>query len=165
MVLTKIKNSDIKEIINICAANDFDVKAKDVAFVCLMMIIDDKETCWKSIFTTDKSNAAEYVKSDFYAFLKHKIEEKVNAKEYVDGDISFEENKQQIIELINETKNAQIRGEIDIKDALKIQADLRCKLNDKFNVSDTSDNQLIIVENKFNAVCPYCKHEVSLQKI
>jgi hypothetical protein len=44
-------------------------------------------------------------------------------------------------------------GKIDIKDALKIQADLRVKLNDKFSVKEDVKEQVVIVNRKYNSVC------------
>lgn len=164
MVLRKLKNKEIKEIIDNCAVNGYSITAKDVSFALLTFLIDDVSVCWKSIFTTPSSNADGYCKDEMFKFLIEQIQEHFK-EDKVEGDISFEENKQKIIELINETRTAQLRGEIDAKDALKIQADLRCKLNDKFDVKDTSNDQMIIVENKYNAVCPYCNHEVSIQKV
>ena len=45
------------------------------------------------------------------------------------------------------------RHEIDIKDGLKILADLSVKLNDKFNVTSEEKDQMIVVNKKYNSIC------------
>jgi hypothetical protein len=76
-------------------------------------------------------------------------------------DISFEENKAYMLSLKKQTEEAIENEEIDKKDGLKILADLSVKLNDKFNVADNTKNQVVIVNQKFNDVCPYCNREIS----
>ena len=62
--------------------------------------------------------------------------------------------------MIKKTQDAVAAGEIETKDALKIEADLRVKLNDKFNVQSDTKEQLVVVRQKFDAVCS-CGREVS----
>ena len=75
--------------------------------------------------------------------------------EYCD-DISFEENKAEILNLIKATKQAFENGEIEAKDALKIEADLRVKLNDKFSVTEDVKDQIVVVNQKYDAICGRC---------
>jgi hypothetical protein len=74
-------------------------------------------------------------------------------KLYNEDDITFDENKAEIIKLIKETQKALEEGKIKSADALKIQADLRVKLNDKFSVKDESQDSLVVVNMKYNSVC------------
>ncbi len=75
------------------------------------------------------------------------------------GGITFEENKAELERLIIETQNALEQGLIEPKDALRIQADLRVKLNDKFNVQAKEEERTIVVERKFDFVCPTTHRE------
>lgn len=70
-------------------------------------------------------------------------------------ELTFEENRQAMADLIQETKARLANGEIDAKDALKIEADLRVKLNDKFKVQDDTRDKVVIVETKYNTVCRF----------
>ena len=81
------------------------------------------------------------------------------------NDISFEENKAEILNLIKATKQAFEKGEIEAKDALKIEADLRVKLNDKFSVTEDVKDQVVYTFEKYNDICPYCSREVSRRPI
>ena len=41
----------------------------------------------------------------------------------------------------------------------KTEADLRVKLNDKFGAAEKTAEQYIIVQPKYNRICPYTRHE------
>ena len=75
-------------------------------------------------------------------------------------DISFDENKAYMLKLKADTERAMADGEIDKKDGLMILKDIAVKLNDKFNVADTANNNTIIVNKKFNSICPKCGSEL-----
>lgn len=84
-----------------------------------------------------------------------------------DGSMTFEENRegieQQLREIVELKKDA-MSGEnaSDLKTLAllqKTEADLRVKLNDKFGASEKSAEQYIIVQPKFNKICPYTRHE------
>ena len=80
-------------------------------------------------------------------------------------DISFEENKEYMLNLKRQTEEAMASGEIDKKDGLKILTDISVKLNDKFNVSDSSQEQYVPVFAKYDAVCSRCGAEISRRPI
>jgi hypothetical protein len=75
------------------------------------------------------------------------------------GEITFEENKKEMERLLAKTQKAMEDGLVDPKDALKIMADIRVKLNDKFKVESKNQYRQIIVEKKFDFVCPHTRHE------
>ena len=74
-------------------------------------------------------------------------------------DITFEENKAEMIKLIKQADDRYANGEIDAKDHLKIVTELRVKLNDKFQVKEEMKEQLVIVNQKYNAICDGCGRE------
>lgn len=84
------------------------------------------------------------------------------------GSMTFEENRAgietQIAEILELKK--QLMNEdgtcSDVKTMgglQKTEADLRSKLNDKFGASEKSKEQYVIVQKKFDYVCPYTRHE------
>ena len=60
-----------------------------------------------------------------------------------------------------EVLEAMEAGEIDKKDGLKILTDISTKLNDKFSVKEEQVEQVVIVQAKYDDVCPSCGREVS----
>lgn len=88
------------------------------------------------------------------------------------GSMTFEENRagieKQIAEILELKKlctwiDPQTnREQTDVKTLAtlhKTEADLRSKLNDKFGASEKSSEQYIIVQKKFDFVCPHTHRE------
>ena len=87
-----------------------------------------------------------------------------------DGSMTFEENREgietqlrEIVELKKEAMNPMGEEQgADLKTLAllqKTEADLRVKLNDKFGAAEKTAEQYIIVQKKFDFVCPYTHHE------
>lgn len=165
-----ISNDKISAIIEDCKMSGFQVRVRDISFVILSKHYEDVSVAYKAIFGSDVSDSVidEYVKSKEMVFLKSYLDSNIlkgskrrKGKLSEEDDITFDENKAEIINLIKETQKALEEGKIKSADALKIQADLRVKLNDKFNINDTSKDSLVCVAQKFDSLCPYCQHEVA----
>lgn len=80
--------------------------------------------------------------------------------------ISFEENRAGMEQLLKDIAEAKKEGKIPTKDLvplLKAEADIRSKLNDKFGAAEKVDEQLIIVQPKFNHICEHTRKECWLQ--
>lgn len=166
-----ISNEKLENIISECKKVGHDIRIRDISYVLLCRFISDKNVVYRSIFgSVENDTEIElYDQSKSIAFLKAylKDEEASGSKgrKKKGSDISFDENKEEMIRLIKEAQEALDRGEIEAKDALKIQADLRVKLNDKFAVKDETQEQIVCVSQKFDAICPYCSHEVARRPI
>lgn len=164
-----ITNHDIKKIIEDCAASGVEVKVREIAFVLLSLFFDDKAVAYRSVYQESissedvnklySSNNISYLRSYLeHGFLGKKGGGK--AKLSIGDDLSFDENKAEMINLISKTEDAMKRGEVETKDGLKIIADLRVKLNDKFKVMDDSKDSPVVVETKYNGVCEFCGREI-----
>lgn len=150
-----LSNEKIAEIIDKCKSKGLIVRVRDIAYVVLCSVFDDNEVAYKTLFG-EYDSVDKYDNKDEIIELK-KIIKSVTAKTH--EDITFEENKAYMLKLKKDTENAMAIGEIDKKDGLKILADLSVKLNDKFSVNEEVKDQMVVVNTKYNAVCPYCQHE------
>lgn len=84
-----------------------------------------------------------------------------------EGAISFEDNRagietqlKEILELKKQCNEED--GKIDVKTMAllqKTEADLRVKLNDKFGAAEKTAEQYIIVQKKFDFICPATRRE------
>lgn len=154
-----ISNERLEIIINDCKKAGHEVRIRDISYVLLGRFITDKNVVYKSIFgsATNDTEIELYDKSKSISFLKTYLKDieasgsKTRKKK--DGDISFDENKAEMIKLIREAQEALDRGEIEAKDALKIQADLRVKINDRFGVKEDTQDQVVFVSCKYNSIC------------
>lgn len=160
-----LSNEQIKSIINECAKANHQVNVRDVSYCLLSMQLEDSFVAYKSLFGNDYDYSPEYHntydQTSAIVHLRTLIEFKLTSKKKVKTteDISFEENKEYMLNLKRQTEEAMAAGEIDKKDGLKILTDISVKLNDKFNVSDSSQEQIVQVATKFNAICE-CGKEI-----
>lgn len=167
-----ISNEQIKRTIEDCAKANHTVSVRDISYVLLCMHFDDSLVAYKCIFGNDYDYNQEYHttydQTAMMAYLKTYVEFTLlndKKKKKKSEDISFEENKEYMLNLKRQTEEAMSAGEIDKKDGLKILTDISVKLNDKFNVSDSSQEQLVVVNTKYDAVCPSCGREISRRPI
>ena len=167
-----ISNEQIKRAIEDCARANHTISVRDISYVLLSMQFDDSLVAYKCIFgndydynqdyhtTYDQKSTMTYLKSYVEFTLLNDKKKKTQTE-----DISLEENKAYMLGLKKQTEEAMAAGEIDKKDGLKILADLSVKLNDKFNVSDSSQEQYVHVFAKYDAVCSRCGAEISRRPI
>ena len=167
-----ISNEQIKRTIEDCAKANHTVSVRDISYVLLCMHFDDSLVAYKCIFGNDydynQEYHATYDQTATMAYLKTYVEFTLlndKKKKKKSEDISFEENKEYMLNLKRQTEDAMAAGEIDKKDGLKILTDISVKLNDKFNVSDSSQEQIVVVNTKYDAVCPSCGREISRRPI
>lgn len=167
-----ISNEQIKRAIEDCARANHTISVRDISYVLLSMHLDDSLVAYKCIFGNDydynQDYHATYDQTSTMTYLKSYVEFTLlndKKKKTKTEDISFEENKAYMLGLKKQTEEAMAAGEIDKKDGLKILADLSVKLNDKFNVSDSSQEQYVHVFAKYDAVCSRCGAEISRRPI
>ena len=167
-----ISNEQIKRAIDDCARANHTISVRDISYVLLSMHLDDSLVAYKCIFGNDydynQDYHATYDQTSTMTYLKSYVEFTLlndKKKKTKTEDISFEENKAYMLGLKKQTEEAMAAGEIDKKDGLKILAYLSVKLNDKFNVSDSSQEQYVHVFSKYDSVCSYCGHEISRRPI
>ena len=161
-----ISNEQIKKAIEDCARANHTISVRDISYVLLSMQLDDSLVAYKCIFGNDydynQDYHATYDQTSTMSYLKSYVEFTLlndKKKKKKTEDISFEENKEAIINLIKETKEKEERGEIDAKQSLDLQTKLRVTLNDKFRVQSDDVEQIVHVFSKFNAICE-CGKEI-----
>ena len=164
-----ISIEDIKKIIEDASKKGFKIGVRDIAFVVLLDAFENEDIAYKCLFGSEsgfmQEYASVYARTGAVEYIKDYIDilstnNGARSKKQDVDDITFDENKSYMIKLKKDTEEAMANGEIEKKDALKILADISVKLNDKFNVKDANeDRQVVIVQNKFNAICE-CGREI-----
>lgn len=174
-----ISTEQIKQTIEDCGKAGHTICVRDIAYVSMCKSFEDKTLVYKCLFGADRdfnldyavnydqTLSMEYLRSYIDVTFGDSTTTKKKRRKNGDGDedISFEENKAEIIRLIKQTREALEKKEIEAKDALKIEADLRVKLNDKFAVQNETKDQIVIVNAKYDAICPRCGVEVARKPI
>lgn len=170
-----ISTEQVKQAIEDCKKAGHEIGIRDIAYVFLSKNFDDIRMPYRCLFgldvdynpdyaeTYDKTGRMEYLKgyveTNFSDGTTSKKKRKKSSGE--DVDISFEENKAEIIKLIQETKDKEASGELDAKESLNMQTKLRVALNDKFGAKEDVKDQVVIVNQKYDDICPNCFSEVA----
>ncbi len=164
---------DVKKIIEDCSASGYEIRVKDIAYCLLKSQIDEIDIVYNCIFNkcTDMNVISNYDKNKRIRFLERYI--KANYSSNVDTvpqnetqdeelleNISFEENKAALVRRLNEIVKWEKNGDLSKERAAKLEIEIRKIINDKFGVTDKSEEQKIVVLSKYNDICPYCRHEI-----
>lgn len=174
-----ITNEQIRQTINDCTKAGHAVGMRDISYILLCRHYEDHTTAYRILFGLDADFNADYAYTYSQTaainylrdYMEFNLSDEANARKKkkkltAENDISFEENKAEIVNLIRATKQAFENGEIEAKDALKIEADLRTRLNDKFNVqAEAQDSRIHVFQKYDNEACPYCHHEIARRPI
>lgn len=165
-----ITNDSIKKIVAKCSAKGHEIKVQDIIFLLIKDAFEDVLVPYKSLFGTDSSSEQieEYLSSQPIKHLKkcitdEKLNEAFSGGIDITQDITFEQNKEALIKMLGRIEEAVKKEELDVKDALKMEKDIRVALNDKFGTSEDTTKHFVIVEPKFNHICEWTRHECFLQ--
>ena len=159
-----ISNENIKNIIADLQSKDIEVRVRDISYVALKNMFEDVSTAYKSVFgSADDSEISAYDGSHMVEALSSYMKE--NFFDSGEADISFEENKAYMLKLKADVEKAIEDGKIPKKDGYKMLTDISIKLNDKFNVSEDVKDSVVIVQQKYNDVCPHCHREIAAKEI
>jgi hypothetical protein len=166
-----ISNDNIQDIISGMKQRGHDITVTEIAFVIMTEIFSDKDTAFMSTIGQDKAkskkfvSASKYMKTDTYRELVDKTHVYIKAvgkkmSSVSQTDITFEDNKQALIDLLEVIRLKTANGEIESKDAIKMETDIRVKLNDKFGTTESDDDsKIIMVPARCDFVCDLLKKE------
>lgn len=162
-----MNKTDIEKIINDCKESGYEIRVRDISYCLLCDSIEENEIVYNSLFEkcTDMKAISAYDKSKPIKFLKKYINANYptctanNAKERKSkptlDDITFEENKGELIKMLKDIDSAVENGDIEVKDAMKMKVDIRTKLNDKFGATEkTEEQRIVVVPHKCDLICP-----------
>lgn len=156
--------NDLNKIIDEGKKMSFSIKVSDIAYVVLTHSFKDIDVIYTLLFGkgTPSASIEEYDMSNKIKFVKEYINHNwtvggINATDF--EDITFEENKDALIKRLEDIKVMSQNGELDPKDALKMEVDIRALLNNKFAVTEKKEDHVVIVQKKYNDIC-VCGREI-----
>lgn len=157
-----MNNEQIKGTIEHFKENGETIRVRDIAYTLLSKMFADNKTAYQCLFGSEGY--------DDYADdgMRGKLEQYMTDEGYIKsmstdadtGGITFEQNRREMEILLEKTQQAMDDGLVDPKDGLKIMADIRVKLNDKFKVESKQQARYIVVQKRYNNVCPHCNREI-----
>jgi hypothetical protein len=154
-------NEQIKKTIEHFKEGGETIRVRDIAYTLLSKMFAYSKTAYQCLFGSEGYD--EYADDE----MRSKLEQYLSDAGYIKsvseddgtGTITFEENRREMELLLKKTQQSMDDGLVDPKDGLKIMADIRVKLNDKFKVESKQQDRMIVVERKFDFVCPHTRHE------
>lgn len=149
-----ISYNDIKDIINSLKTEGIEARVRDVAYLVMCDSFVDKGLAAKVAYQEEDKPSSKVL-----SMLAEKL------KPFGIGavtTISKDENREELLKLLQRVQNAEREGTIDPKDAIKIEADIRVKLNDKFNIEEEEgQRRIIVVPQKHDIICKWTSRECS----
>lgn len=155
-------NEQIKKTVEHFKSNGIKVRVRDIAYTLLSRMFADRKTAYCCLFGDDEGY-------DEYATdsVREKVEDYLTLEGYIrsvstdldTGEITFEENKAALTKMIDDIEKDMTKGIIERKDGYARIVDIRTKLNDKFKVEAAQKDRMIVVERKFDFICPHTNRE------
>lgn len=167
-----ITKEQIQDCVAFCEEQGYFIEESDIAYLLINREFKDRYKAYE--LTKSKGMPDEYVdnydSSEKMACLRKymnehwaKRKESVINTESIEGAITFEENRDALINYLGEIQKLMNEKKIEPKDGMKMMTDIRLKLNDKFNIKEAQVEQRIIVQPKFSHICDYTHKECWLQ--
>lgn len=158
-----IDNEKIKSTIEHFREEGCNIRVRDIAYTLLSKMFENGVTAYQCLFGGDAEGFDEYSADP----MRERLMDYLTAEGFIksvsaDGDtegLTFEENRREMEALLRKTQQAMDDGLVDPKDGLKIMADVRVKLNDKFKVESKQQERTIVVNKKYNNICK-CGREI-----
>ena len=164
--MQKITNQQIKDLIASMEKRGVKVGLKDISYVYLSQLYDDRTSAYKVLFGKESmENFSVYDASEKVAQLHTLMQEMDISPEK--EEMSFDELKKGMVEDMQSLIALRDSGDLEAKDMAAVVAriaDIRVKLTSKFGTTEKATEQRVVVNQKYNDVCPYCRHEIAIKR-
>ena len=130
------------------------VSEKDVAFAVLCDSLEDKSLAYRLAYNKSEKDAERFYNTPRFKKLLVLLEP-FGVGVVTNKTITREENKAELLKMLTQIEDSFNAGDLEAKDALKMKADIRVKLNDKFEMEESQkQRRIIVVPSKHDIVCP-----------
>lgn len=154
-----IKKDDIKMILDTVRLEWQSVSEKDIAFAILCDIIFDKTLAYRLAYHKSEKDAEAFYNTPRFKKLLA-ILEPFGVGMVTGAQMTREQNKGELLKLLSKVTELYENGKLDAKDAVKMETDIRVKLNDKFEMEESQkQKRIIVVPAKHDIVCPTTNRE------
>ena len=154
-----IRKNDIRVVLKSIRQEWPQASEKDIAFAVLCDTFADKAVAYKMAYGRTSADAEAHYRSAGMQKL-FAVLQPFGVGEISEGSITREENKAALIRQLRDIKEQRDNGKLDIEKAIKLEADIRVKLNDKFEMEESqSQKRIIIVPQKHDMICPHTNRE------
>ena len=167
------KVDDVREIVNELRGRGLDAGLRDVTFAIMNKMFGDQAFAFRCAFGDPpyKAEPEEYFKCEKVKSVREALEKFFPSGEEEQQLVTFDELKKGLIDdmnaliLLRDQQTDDGKSTLEPKEMAQVVAriaDIRVKLTEKFNTTQRVLEQRVVVENKYNGICPYCRHEISV---
>lgn len=185
MAERRVTVEDVRVFVEDGAAEGYEVGVRDLAYALLKRSFEEPVLAFRAVFgdspavpfqTYRFSDKSQFVDTYIYNNFPED-EEKTETEEKTEADeerksqgLSFEELKSGLEEDLDSLINLRDMTDADGNPALEPKematvvariADIRTKLVEKFGATEKKIEQRVVVNQKYDAICPWCGHEVA----
>lgn len=154
-----IKKDDIKIVLDSVRPDWQSVSEKDIAFAILCDTLQDKNIAYRIAYRSTGKEADEFYNRPRFRKLLDALEP-FGVGVVDNNSITKEENKTELLKMLDRIDHLLEVGDLEPKDAIKMQTDIRVKLNDKFEMEESQkQKRIIVVPAKHDIVCPKTNRE------
>lgn len=154
-----IKKDDIKIVLDSVRPDWQSVSEKDIAFAVLCDTLEDKNLAFRIAYRSTGKEAEEFYNRPRFKKLLSALEP-FGVGVVDNNTITKEENKTELLKMLDRIDHLLETGDLEPKDAIKMQTDIRVKLNDKFEMEESQkQKRIIVVPSKHDIVCPTTNRE------
>lgn len=154
-----IKREDMRLILDTVRNDWSNVSEKDVAFAILYDFLDDKTLAYRLAYRKSEKEAKTFYDTPRFQKLREALEP-FGIGMVDTNSVTKEENKGELIKILNRIDELLEEKKLDPKDAIKMQTDIRIKLNDKFDMEESQkQKRLLVIPAKHDIVCPNTNRE------
>lgn len=170
----KLDKESIKRIV--ADAGD-GARLKDLGYAILCLAVEDPVVAYRMIYNQAepidskapdkklKSACISKMTSEVQPILFPAKAKKGTRKDELDQD-EIRERLMSELKVLTDIRDNK-SDELDAKDYASISgriADILVKLKEKFGAVDRSNDQRVVVLQKYNDICPYCHREISVKR-
>lgn len=174
MGIEGLTKENIDSLIASFRAENFSVEKRDIVFAILRNIVGVEVAGY--LTSRDVTKLEKYAYSRKSSLLVKKLDELgirptngvvptdntvVPAEENDEAEsLTKEQNKAELIKMLQRVRKMTELGMLEAKDGLKMETDIRVRLQDKFEMERSEDERrIIVVPQKHDIICPHTNRE------
>lgn len=154
-----LRKDDIRLVLDSVRTEWQSVSENDIAFAILCDMFENKTLAYRIAYRRVEKDADSFYKTPRFKRLLTALEP-FGVGSVDSNAITKEENKVELLKMLDKINQLLKDGDLEPKDAIKMEADIRVKLNDKFEMEESlKQKRIIVVPSKHDIVCPTTNRE------
>jgi len=154
-----LRKNEITNILDALGKDGIKASEEDVVYLILSDTLTESEYAYFLAYGVPPRDIKKFCETEAMKKLREKLAP-FGVGKAAANSVSKEENKAELIKMLQKVEKWGANGEIDPERYAKLVLDYRVRLNDKFDMEDDEKKKRIfIVPQKHDIVCPHTHKE------